>query len=448
MGKRFSTIMVLIAVLLVLTACAPKATPTPAFKPVPTKQQQAASTSVATPAATTASKVKIRMWEQAGEIERSTVLYPLVKEFMAANPNIIVDVTNYDNEELRNQFQTAALAGTAPEIVRGPNDFVGQFSAKDLLLPIREEMLDQAFLDTFLPGMLAGGTAKGTLWGVPDYVGGHLMLLYNKKLVPNPPADTVELIKMAQEATDQTGGNWGLVFNIQEPFWLAPWLGGFGGWMLDKATDMPTLDTPAMAAALQFLRDLIFSYQVIPAGCDYEMARVLFGQGKAAMLIDGDWSLRGYRQTDVDLGIAPLPKVAKTGLWPTPLAEGRYYMVSSHVTPDTPEFAAVKKFIEFMTGEHAQQMWLEKLQRLPSNRNVAQSPLIQQDPILAGAVAQLEKARAMPAALQLRCFWDSVRPQQQAVLAGTLTPEDAARKMQEEAELCIEKARADAEQKP
>jgi len=86
-------------------------------------------------------------------------------------------------------------------------------------------------------------------------------------------------------------GTWGLVFNIGEPLWLVPWLGGFGGWMLDDLTDMPTLNSAAMTGALQLLRDLSSTYKVVPPECDYETARVLFEEGKAAMLIDGDWAL-------------------------------------------------------------------------------------------------------------------------------------------------------------
>ncbi len=438
MRKCFSALVPLVIVL-TLTACAPKDTPTPmpTAKPQPKPTEPGASPAL--PTATPVLKVKIVMWDQEGEVERNTVLYPLVNEFMAANPNIEVEVTNYGNEELRNQFQIASLAGEAPEIIRCPNNFAGLFSTRGILLPI-EDMFDQAFLGTFLPGALAGGVVEGTLWGIPDQAGNHLMLIYNKEFISTPPADTDELIRMAQEATDEAASVWGLVYNTQEPFWLAPWLGGFGGWALDEATDMPTLNTPAMVDALQFVYDLSSKYKVVPSGCDYETARVLFEEGKAAMLIDGDWSLRGYAQKGMNFGTAPIPKVVKTGLWPTPMTEGRYYMISSQVTPGTPEFEAVKKLVEFMTGEHAQQMWLEELKKLPSNKQVASLPLIQQDSIMAGSIAQLQKGRGMPAAPQLRCFWDSVRPNQQAVLAGVLTPEEAARRMQEDADRCIKEA--------
>jgi len=439
MRKWFSALMALVIVLSVLAGCAPKATPTPTPKPKPQPTTPPQATPVP-PTATPVPKVKITMWEQEDEAKRNAALYPLVNEFMAANPNIEVEVTNYGNEELRTQFQTASLAGSAPEIIRCPNDFAGPFSTMGILLPIKD-MFDQKFLDTFLPGALAGGVVAGKLWGIPDSSGNHLMLIYNKKLVPTPPADSDELIKVAQSLTDEKAGKYGLAYNTQEPFWLAPFLGGFGGWVLDDATDMPTLNTPAMVDALQFMADLSLKYKVVPKGCDYDTADTLFKEGKAAMIINGDWSLAGYAGVQgLEWGTAPIPKIVKTGKWPTPMTSGKYYMISSAVKPGTPKFEAVKKFVEFMTGEHAQQVWLEKSKVLPSNINVAKSPIIQSDPILQGSADQLSKGRGMPAAPQLRCFWDSARPGQQGVLAGTVKPADAAKKMQEDADRCIKEA--------
>ena len=82
---------------------------------------------------------------------------------------------------------------------------------------------------------------------------------------------------------------------------LAPFLGGFGGWVLDDATDMPTLDTPEMVGALQFMSDLVLKHKIVPPGCDYDTADVLFKEGKAAMLINGDWSLGSYAAIEIGL---------------------------------------------------------------------------------------------------------------------------------------------------
>jgi predicted RNase H-like HicB family nuclease len=43
-----------------------------------------------------------------------------------------------------------------------------------------------------------------------------------------------------------------------------------------------------------------------------------------------------------------------------------------------------------------------------------------------------------PTVSEMRCIWDAMRPEMQAVLAGNKTSEEAAADMQEAAETCIE----------
>ena len=139
----------------------------------------------------------------------------------------------------------------------------------------------------------------------------------------------------------------------------------------------------------------------------------------------------------MDFGTAAMPPIKETGLYPTPMTSGKYWVISNQVQKGTAKFEAVKKFVEFMAGEKAQTLWLEKNKQLPSNKNVANSPLIQSDPILAGSMAQLTHGVAMPTAPELRCFWDSVRPGQEGCIDLTVEPTAAAAKMQEDADRCV-----------
>ncbi len=50
-----------------------------------------------------------------------------------------------------------------------------------------------------MPGALEPVALNGQHWGIPLSYGNNLMLLYNKKLVDHAPADTAEMIKMAQD---------------------------------------------------------------------------------------------------------------------------------------------------------------------------------------------------------------------------------------------------------
>ncbi|MCS7179672.1 MAG: extracellular solute-binding protein, partial [Anaerolineae bacterium] len=236
---------------------------------------------------------------------------------------------------------------------------------------------DRAFLDQFIPEALNATRVKGEIWGVPDNYGNHLMLLYNKDLVKEPPKDTDELIKIAQELT--RGDSYGFAYNLNEPFWLAPWLGAFGTWPLDE-NDKPTFDNSGTVAALQFVQDLKLKHKVVPQECDYNCADTLFKEGKAAMIINGDWSLGGYAQVLGDkLGVAPIPKVTATGKHPTPMTGGKYWMVSKAVLQDPAKLEAVRAFVAYMTSAEVQKKWIERFKRLPSLKALEKDPAIQND---------------------------------------------------------------------
>jgi maltose-binding protein MalE len=112
-------------------------------------------------------------------------------------------------------------------------------------------------------------------------------------------------------------------------------------------------------------------------------------------------------------------------------------MVSKAVLDDAANKDAVIKFITFMTSKDVQKKWLDEFKRLPSNSEVAKDPSIASDPILAGSMAALANGRGQPAAPEMRCAWDAWRPNLEGVMAGNLTPADAAAAAQKSADECV-----------
>jgi arabinogalactan oligomer/maltooligosaccharide transport system substrate-binding protein len=387
--------------------------------------------------APTAVPLTITYWEEEGD-DGDVLLDELATAFRKANPGIRVKRIHMSSEELRDRFQAAGVGPEAPDLVRCASDFVGPFSDLRLLRPVTETV-DATSLDAFFPGALAAATVKGTLWGSPDNYGNHLMLLYNKALVAEVPANTDAWIAQLKKLTVPAKKQYGLVYYFNEPFWLIPWLGGFGGWPLD-AQDNPTLLTPAMADALQFVRDLKFTHKVTPAQADYEGAYSLFKSGQAAYIIDGAWNLDRYRNVGINVGVAALPKVTKTGQYPTPMTSGKYWLFPVRTEGDRLE--AAQKFVAYMTSAQAQTAWLETMTRLPSAIEVGRHPKITSDPLLAGAMDQLARGRGLSPAAEMRCAWQGMSRFLEGVMAGTLLPQNAPKLMQAEAETCVKELRS------
>jgi len=429
--KLFTLISLVLVASFALAACATPATPTAAPVAPAATQPPAAPAATETPAPTaTLAPVTLAFWEQEGA-DVDTFIDQLIADFQTANPNITIVRTHYENEALRDQFQTASLAGAAPDIVRVPNDFAGPFSQLQIVCPV-SDLFDQTFLSQFFPGSLDPAVVKGTLWGVPDNYGNHLMLIYNKSLIATPPTTFEDLITQAKALTK--GDVQGFAYNLNEPFWGAGFYGAFGGWPLDK-NDAPQFNNASFVSYLKFVAQLKTDGDV-PKECDYNCADTLMKDGKAAMIINGDWSLGDYTKAlGANLGVAPVPTINGGAF--TEMTSGKYFMVSTTACADATKKDAIQKFITYMTSADVQKKWLDQFKRLPSNTEVAKDPSIASDPILAGSMAALSNGRGQPAAPQMRCAWDAWRPNLEGVMAGTLKPEDAAAAAQKAADDCV-----------
>ena len=375
-------------------------------------------------------KVNLILWTKEGE-EALDWNKSLIEEFMKANPNITIELVKKTNVEvLREDYLTASLAGAAPDILWTVSDHAGPFVAADIV-----EAVDNLFdLNIYVESAMDAVKLEGKYWGVPISNGNQLMLLYNKKLIAEAPKDTDELFAVGKKLT--TGGNYALVWNQTEPFWLVPWLGGFKGKVFAEDGVTPTLNTPEMVATLKFLHDMKFDAKIVPPECDYDGADTLFKEGKAAMIINGDWSISGYVSAlGDDLGVARIPKVSATGEWPKPYTSGVYFMLTKGISGD--KLKAAQDFIGFVSSKEKQLEMVKLLNRLPAVKEALEDPLITENPILKGSADQMVVGTPMPTVLEMRCNWDSMKPEMLAVLADTKSPEDAAKLMQSSAESCI-----------
>lgn len=378
------------------------------------------------------------VWEQMDPQEQ--VLFDEhVAQFRKNHPEFAgfsIERVHYRVEDLQTQFQTAALAFGGPNLVYGPSDKIGPYSIMGLLMPI-DELLPAAELARFQPEALP--TLDGRVWGLPDQVGNHLTMVANRALVDTIAADTDTWLRQLREATVDRDGDgkpeqYGLVFNLLEPFWLVPWLGGFGGVVMDDQA-RPTLDSPAMSQALGFLSGLKQA-RVVPLECDYPLADTIFKEGRAAYIINGPWSWQGYREAGIDIALAPLPMVSGTGLWPAPLISAKCYSINRWLDPETKECTAA--LLAWLTGPEVQLDLARRLGVQPGDLTAAAAPELQDDPLMIASREQIARGRLMPIVPEMRAVWDAMRPFYQSVMNGELEPAAAATAMQARAAETIE----------
>jgi len=351
-----------------------------------------------------AAQTDLTLWTAEGEAEGAfQFVEDLANAYGEAN-DVNITVVNKQVETLREDFLTSSLAGGAPDILWTVADHIGPFEASGTIAPL-DDLIDAS---AFLPNALEAVTVDGTLWGAPASFGNHLMLYWNKELVPEGPVNSDELIAMAQENTDAANNKFGLVFNQTESFWLVPFLGGFGGSVFAEDGVTPTLGTDAMVGALTFMHDLKYANGLMPAEADYNVADGLFTQGDAAMIVNGDWALGTYAETFGDnLGLGPIPEIVG-GEWPRPYTAGKFLMVSTDSAADEAKAPVIGDFIEFVTNTENQLAQVEQLKRLPANEVAINDPLVTEDVLLAGSALAVQQGTAQPTNLEMRCVFDSM----------------------------------------
>ncbi len=373
-------------------------------------------------------KEKVHLWHQMLYAQRE-VLQSAVDQFEQMNPDIDVVITYRETEELRSSFQAAALGGSGPELIYGPSDQVGPLATMKLIAPLDSFFSDSEKSD-FDP--LALVQFQGQLFSVGDVVGNHLMLLYNKKLLSSPPANTEELIEIGKKLTKDTDGDgrtdqYGLAWNFTEPFFFVPWIAGFGGEFFHDSKG-PKLDQLEVQNAFQFVKDLRDKHQIIPKESDYETANALFKTGKVALLINGDWSWGDYQNAGIDFGIAPLPMVSSTGKWPKPLVSTKGYSLNENAKAEKRENAL--RLLRFLLSASVQEEFSKKISSFPSRLSVRETSTVKSNPLFLDNGAILAKGQPMPIVPEIRAVWDALRGPYQSVLAGTMAPAQAAEQAQ------------------
>jgi arabinogalactan oligomer/maltooligosaccharide transport system substrate-binding protein len=425
--KRFAALLASFA--FVATACGGGASTAPTTEPT------AEATPEVTEAAFPTGDFALTLWTKEGEGDGSLqYVQSLTDAYTALHPNVTFEVVNKDVETLREDFQNTGLGGDAPELLWTVADHVGPFTAADLILPL-DDMVD---INTFVPAAAAAVTADGTLWGAPVSFGNQLMLYWNKDIAgEDAPADSDAWVEAAKGFT--TGDQYGITFNQTESFWLVPFLGGFGGSVFDADGVTPTLNTDAMTGALQFMYDLKYTDKVTPAEDTYDTADALFKEGKAAYIINGDWTLGAYAAADVlgdKLGVGPLPKI--TGFEdPKPYIAGAFLMASKAVGDDPDLKTVVSDFLKFATAKEQQIGIVETLKRLPGNAEAIADPIVTDDVLLAGAAAAAQKGVPQPTNLEMRCVFDSMTAGVRDMFTGNSDIAGIAETMQTSAETCI-----------
>ena len=408
-----------------LLGCKTTTTTTAAAETTTAETTKVAETTTTVAAVTTTEKVELTFYEGNAE-EINKIFDQNFQKFMEANPNITIVRVHLNVEDMRNQFQTSAMAGSGPSMMLGGHDWVGPFAVANIVKKANEIMSDVSKFD---PAPLTGVTYNKELWGIPFSMGSVLRIFYNTSMIQEPPQNTDEFFAKAKELTKN--GITGFTYGIQDPYKFIPFLTGYGGWPLTE-DNKANFDNEPTVKALKMLQDMIFKYKIVNPNLTEDEINSLFKDGKLAMVLNGDWMMASYKEALGDkLAMVKIPKLSDGG---DPMSMSGVQVLFVNKRVEGAELEAVKKLVEFMTSKDFQMDVFSKIQMIPVTKEVLEDPSLKNDPLLFQNVEASKFSKPMPNVPEMRAAWDALFAGLQELISGKITPEAASKMIQQETE--------------
>ena len=368
----------------------------------------------------------------------------LINAFEKQYPGIHVTLVSAptDTDTNRATLATEISGGaTTPDVFMGDVIWPAQFGAHQLAVPL-SKYLPASYWAKFAPGLVAGATYKGQVYGSPLFED-QGFLYYRKDLlakehmaVPQTweqlETDATTLVK---DGSVKYGFVWegdsyeGLTCNFME------YLTDAGGTPTNAAYTTATLNSAASTKAVTFMRSLITSGASPAAVTTFQEPQAMntFGGGNAAFLRNWDYAYTaaitpssGGKLTASQVGVAPLPTFAGQA-YPGYSNIGGWNM---YINPHSAHLGADLTFIQWLSSPTAQDILSEKYGFISTVQSVRTSPaVIASNPVF--AVVPKTKLVPRPAGTpEYPALSTAIYTNVNGALAGSASPSAAVSAMQ------------------
>ena len=386
MKKKLSLWMLLLAVVMVVSACSGGKGGNEASPSATSSSSPSASSPSASPSA---QPVEVTLAGWGASPEEQELLQQVLDEFQAKNPDVKVKYEVIADRYM-DVIKTRLIGGEAPDVFYLDAFEAPALIAENVLEPLDGYVTPDFDLGDFEEPMLnAFKGTDGQIYGFPkDY--STLALFYNKKLfaeagIDNPPATWEELLEISKKLTKRNG-NQVEVYGLGQAPELARQMFmilAYGGRVVDEE-GYAAFATPEAEKGLALVVDqhLVDKTAAQPTDVGAGWGGEMFGQQKAAMVIEGNWAIPFLQNTfpDLDFATAEVPTVnGKKGTMAFTVA---YVMNKASKNKE-----AAWKLLSYLTGKEGMKTWTSKGFALPTRKSVAAELGYDKDPLRGALVA-------------------------------------------------------------
>ena len=375
----------------------------------------------------------------------------LISAFNKMYPNIHVALvsapTNTDTN--RATLATEISGGSAtPDVFMGDVIWPAQFGAHQLAVPL-SDYLPASYWAQFAPGLVAGASYKGKVYGSPLFEDQGFMY-YRKDLLAkeglSPPTTWEQLESDAQKLQKaglvKYGFVWqgasyeGLTCNFME------YLASAGGTATNSGYTAATLDSPAAIKAVTFMRSLVTTGVTPAAITTFQEPQAMATFADRQRRVPAELGLRLLRRhqpgrcgklTASQVGVEPMPAFAGQ---PTPGYSniGGWNM---YINPHSKNVAADLTFIKFLASPTAQSILAADYAEIPTTTAVRNAPATAAlNPVL--AIVSKTKLVPRPAGTpNYPALSTAIYTNVNAALAGSTSPSAAMSAAQSQANTAL-----------
>jgi multiple sugar transport system substrate-binding protein len=297
----------------------------------------------------------------------------LINAFEKQYPGIKVTLVSAstDTDTNRSTLATQIAGGAGPDVFMGDVIWPAQFGAHQLAVPL-SQYLPSSYWSKFAPGLVAGATYKGAVYGSPLFED-QGFLYYRKDLLTKdglPVPKTWEQLEtdaktVVSKGQSKYGFVWegdsyeGLTCNFME------YLTDAGGTATNSGYTKATLNSAAALKAVTFMRSLITTGVSPAAVTTFQEPQAMntFASGQSVFLRNWDYAYTdaitpadGGKLTASQVGVVPLPTFSGQAT-PGYSNIGGWNM---YINPHSKHLGADLTFIQWLSSTAAQDILSQK----------------------------------------------------------------------------------------
>lgn len=285
-----------------------------------------------------------------------------------------------------------------PDLYMYAHDSLGMFVEMGALAPITD-VIDKTVYADMLPMTLKAGNYKDAQYLMPVYFE-TLLFIYNKDLWEGEvPSTTEELYSCMKNHTDATTGTYALVNQHSTAYNVAPFINGFGGFIINEQAK-PGLNDKKTMEAIEYNK----KFAKLEADGDYNTVNALFKDGKAAAIIGGPWLISGVKEAKINYGIKSLCDFKlPNGNTLVPYSGVQGVGVMKHAAETKKD--AVEKVLKEIAEPQLGIDLAENSRCAPANQKSYENPTVSKDEMIAAMRKTADTAQPMPNIPQMSVMW-------------------------------------------